>query len=32
MAKSFGLNTNGEAFLKMSHSIPYAVIKKNDLT
>lgn len=28
LAKSFGLNTNGEAFLKMTHSIPYAVIKK----
>lgn len=28
LAKSFGLNTNGEAFLKMAESIPYSVIKK----
>ncbi|RAR47528.1 DUF2851 family protein [Flavobacterium lacus] len=28
LAKSFGLNTNGEAFLKMAESIPYTVIKK----
>lgn len=28
LAKSFGLNTNGEAFLKMAESLPYSVIKK----
>lgn len=28
MAKSFGLNTNGDAFLKMAESLPYSVIKK----
>ena len=28
LAKSFGLNTNGEAFLKMAESIPYSIIKK----
>lgn len=28
LAKSFGLNTNGEAFLKMAESIPYSTIKK----
>jgi hypothetical protein len=28
LAKSFGLNTNGEAFLKISLLIPYSVIKK----
>ncbi|MEZ4838973.1 DUF2851 family protein [Flavobacterium sp.] len=28
LAKSFGLNTNGEAFLKMAESIPYSVVKK----
>ncbi|UPQ79701.1 DUF2851 family protein [Flavobacterium azooxidireducens] len=28
MAKSFGLNTNGEAFLKMAENIPFSVIKK----
>lgn len=28
LARSFGLNTNGEAFLKMAESIPFSVIKK----
>lgn len=28
LAKSFGLNTNGEAFLKMAEALPYSVIKK----
>ena len=28
LAKNFGLNTNGEAFLKMASSIPFLVIKK----
>lgn len=28
MAKSFGLNTNGDAFLKMAENIPFSVIKK----
>ena len=28
LAKSFGLNTNGDAFLKMAESLPYSVIKK----
>lgn len=28
LAKNFGLNTNGETFLKMARSIPFAVIRK----
>ncbi|WP_333877229.1 DUF2851 family protein [Flavobacterium sp.] len=28
LAKNFGLNTNGEAFLKIAQSIPFAVIRK----
>lgn len=28
LAKSFGLNTNGEIFLKMAKSIPFSVIRK----
>ena len=28
LAKNFGLNTNGEAFLKMAKSIPFSVIRK----
>lgn len=28
LAKSFGLNTNGEAFLKMARSIPFSIIRK----
>ena len=28
LAKNFGLNTNGESFLKMAQSIPFAVIRK----
>ena len=28
LAKNFGLNTNGEAFLKMASSIPFLVIRK----
>ncbi|WP_415060976.1 DUF2851 family protein [Flavobacterium sp.] len=28
LAKSFGLNTNGEVFLTMASKIPYAIIKK----
>lgn len=28
LAKNFGLNTNGEAFLKIAKSIPFAVIRK----
>lgn len=30
MAKNFGLNKNGEAFLKIAQSVPYAVIRKLD--
>lgn len=28
LAKNFGLNTNGEAFLNMAKSIPFSIIKK----
>ena len=28
LAKSFGLNTNGEAFLKMAENIPFQIIRK----
>lgn len=28
LAKNFGLNTNGEAFLKIAQSIPFSVIRK----
>lgn len=28
LAKSFGLNANGESFLKMAKSIPFSIIKK----
>ena len=28
LAKNFGLNTNGEAFLKMAKSIPFSMIRK----
>ena len=28
LAKNFGLNTNGETFLKMAQSIPYSIIRK----
>lgn len=28
LAKNFGLNTNGEVFLKIAQSIPYAIIRK----
>ena len=28
LAKNFGLNTNGEAFLKMAQSIPFSIIRK----
>ena len=28
LSKNFGLNTNGEAFLKMASTIPFAVIRK----
>ncbi|MDG2431676.1 DUF2851 family protein [Flavobacterium sp.] len=28
LAKNFGLNTNGDAFLKMASSIPFSVIRK----
>ena len=28
LAKNFGLNSNGESFLKMAQSIPFAVIRK----
>ncbi|MCF6128219.1 DUF2851 family protein [Flavobacterium sp. AS60] len=28
LAKNFGLNTNGEAFLKMAKSIPFAIVRK----
>ena len=28
LAKNFGLNTNGEIFMKIAHSIPFSVIRK----
>ena len=28
LAKNFGLNTNGEIFIKIAHSIPFSVIRK----
>ena len=28
LAKNFGLNTNGEIFLKIAHAIPFSVIRK----
>lgn len=28
LAKNFGLNTNGESFLKMAQSIPFSIIRK----
>lgn len=28
LAKNFGLNTNGESFLKMAESIPFSIIRK----
>ena len=28
LAKNFGLNTNGEIFMKIAHSIPFAIIRK----
>lgn len=28
LAKSFGLNTNGELFLKMAQSIPFSIVRK----
>jgi len=33
LAKNFGLNTNGDAFYNMAHSIPFSIIRKegNDL-
>ncbi len=31
LAKNFGLNTNGEAFLKIAKSIPFSVIRKESV-
>ena len=31
LAKNFGLNTNGEAFLKVAQSIPFSVIRKESV-
>ena len=28
LAKNFGLNTNGETFLKIAKSIPFSIIRK----
>ena len=28
LAKNFGLNTNGEIFMKIAHSIPFSIIRK----
>ncbi len=31
LAKSFGLNTNGDCFLQLARSIPYSIIRKESL-